>query len=129
MDVRTSLNAKLPRDLFLQKDCLMVDWLISCYTWWSKAKFLKSLIKTWQKEVRVQLKHCSKPFCISKADCIIRVKDYLTNIWSIRWCFLEKCGIDLPITNGDQIPLQWKWKQLSSNLSIQKLGHFRKRKF
>ena len=34
-----------------------------------------------------------------------RVKDYLKNIWNLRYYFIKKFGVDPPVTNGDQIPL------------------------
>ena len=35
----------------------------------------------------------NKRFSISKADCIIRIKKHLKNIWNIRRYFLQKFGI------------------------------------
>ena len=68
-------------------------------------KFSNQWVKGWKLEYGVSLRHPNKRYSISKEDCSIRVQDYLKNIWNVRHYFITKFGIDLPIMNGDQIPL------------------------
>ena len=42
---------------------------------------------------------------LKKKDRVVRIQDYLKNIWMIREHFLDRYGIDPPIIKGDQIPL------------------------
>ena len=57
------------------------------------------------KEYDVSLHKPNKRFAIKNEDRIIRIKDYLQNIWMVRKYFLDTYSIDPPIINGDQMPL------------------------
>ena len=57
------------------------------------------------KEYNVSLRKPNKKYAIKKEDRIIRIKDYLKNIWTIRKYFIHKYGVDPPAINGDQMPL------------------------
>ena len=66
---------------------------------------LKYWIQDWMKEYNVSLRKPNKHFAIKNEDRIIRIKDYLPNIWTVRKYFLDTYGVDPPIINGDQMPL------------------------
>ena len=68
-------------------------------------KFGNQWIKEWEQEYGVSLPKPNKRYAIKKEDLVIRLEDYLKNIWRIRRYFLEKYGVDPPIINGDQMPL------------------------
>ena len=57
------------------------------------------------KECNVSLRKPNKRFAIKNEDRIIRIKDYLQNILTVRKYFLDTYGVDPPIINGDQMPL------------------------
>ena len=57
------------------------------------------------KEYNVSLRKSNQRFAIKNEDRIIRIKDYLHNIWTVRKYFLDTYGVDPPIINGDQMPL------------------------
>ena len=62
-------------------------------------------IKDWEEEYGLSLRKLIKRFAIKKEDLVVRLEDYLKNVWAARRSFLEKYGIDPPIINGDQMPL------------------------
>ena len=55
--------------------------------------------------MRVSLWKPNKRYSIKKEDLAERLQDYLKNVWSIRRYFIEKCGVDPPVINGDRMPL------------------------
>ena len=57
------------------------------------------------KEYNVSFRKPSERHALKKEDRVVRIQDYLKNIWMIREYFLERYGIDPSIINGDQIPL------------------------
>ena len=57
------------------------------------------------KEYNVSFRKPSERHALKKEDRVVRIQDYLKNIWMIREYFLDTYGIDPPIINGDQIPL------------------------
>ena len=57
------------------------------------------------KEYNVSLRKPNKRFAIKNEDRLIRIKDYLQHIWTVRKYFLDTYGVDPPIINGDQTPL------------------------
>ena len=69
-------------------------------------KFSKNWIQDLMKEYNVSLRKPNKRFAIKNEDRIIRIKDYFQNIWTVRKYFLDTYGVDPPIINGDQVPLQ-----------------------
>ena len=108
IDVRTSLNARLPKSLFLlQAKKLYEDWLQQHPDTpeEEKLQFSNQWIKGWEEEYGVSLRKPNKRYSISRDDCIVRTEDYLKNIWSLRHYFIKTFGIDPPIINGDQMPL------------------------
>ena len=62
-----------------------------------KLKFSKQWIQDWVKEYNVSLRKPNKKYAIKKEDRIIRIKDYLKNIWTVRKHFIDKYGVDPPI--------------------------------
>ena len=57
------------------------------------------------KEYNVSLRKPKKKYAIKKEDGIIRIKDYLNNIWTVRKYFIDRYGVDPTVINGDQMPL------------------------
>ena len=57
------------------------------------------------KKYKVSLHKPNKRFPIKNKDRIIRIKDYLQNIWTVRKYFLDTYGVGPPIINGDQMLL------------------------
>ena len=53
----------------------------------------------------VSLRHPNKRFQRMQADREERVFELLKNIWTVRKYFIENFGVDIPVLNGDQIPL------------------------
>ena len=68
-------------------------------------KFSKHWIQNWMKEYNVSLRKPNKKYAIKKEDRIIRIKDYLKNIWMVRKYFIDKYGVDPPVINRDQMSL------------------------
>ena len=68
-------------------------------------KFSSKWIKSWEKEYVLSLRRPNKRYSIKKEDFLIRLRDYLQNLWTVRRYFIEKYGVDPPIINGDQMPL------------------------
>ena len=90
VDVRTALKARLPKRLFIQKaKQLYGDWLKDNPTpVEEQLKFSKHWIRDWEKEYGVSRRKPNKRYSISKEDCVIRVTDYLYNIWLVTRYFL-----------------------------------------
>ena len=126
VDVRTSLKARLPRSLFLlQAKKLYDEWLLQHPVPLNEQlKFTKPWIQGWEKEYGVSLRKPNKRYSISKDDCVIRVKDYLQNIWHIRNYFLTKFGTDPPIINGDQMPLHRNESSAQATLNFKNADTF-----
>ena len=106
--VRTSLNARLPKALFLlQANKIYEDWLQQHpgTPEEEKLQFSNQWIKGWEEEYGLSFHKPNKRYSISRDDCIVRTEDYLKNSWSIRHYFIKTFGIDPPIINGDQMPL------------------------
>ena len=70
-----------------------------------KLQFSNQWIKGWEQEYGISLRKPNKRYSISKENCIVRVQDYLKNIWSLRYYFIKTFGVDPPIINGDHMPL------------------------
>lgn len=58
------------------------------------------------KEYNVSLRKPNKGHALRKEDRVVRLQDYLKNIWMIRKDFVDTYSIDPRILNGDQMPLQ-----------------------
>ena len=56
------------------------------------------------KECKVSLQKPNKRFVIKNKDRIIRIKDYLQNIWTVRMYFFDTYCVDSLIINGYQMP-------------------------
>ena len=68
-----------------------------------RLKFSKQWIKGWMKVGVSQRK--PKRFAISRAERKIRIIEFLKNVWHVRYWFRSTFGRDIPIINGDQMPL------------------------
>ena len=99
---------RLPRAMFkLQANTFYVEWLQQHPDTPDEERlmFSNTWIQDWETKYGVPLKKPNKRYSIAKEDVIIRVTDYLKNIWTVRRYFIETFGIDPPIINGDQMPL------------------------
>ena len=121
IDVRTSLKARLPKSLFVLKAKeYYKDWLQQ-YPGTpeeEKLRFSNQWIKGWEHEYGISLRKPNKRYSISKENCIVRVQDYLKNIWSLRYYFIKTFGVDPPIINGDQMPLHQNESSEQATLSF-----------
>ena len=72
------------------------------------------------KKYNVSLRKPNKKYAIKKEDRIIRIKNYLKNIWTVRKNFIDKYGVDPTVINGDQMPLH-RNKSASQKTSSLKL--------
>ena len=110
INVRGVLKGRLPIKIFRSK-------YQQVYNEWLKQqpepvreqdqlKFSKHWIQDWMKEYKVSLRKPNKKYAIKKEDWIIRIKDYLKNIWTVRKYFINKYGVGPPVFNGDQMPLR-----------------------
>ena len=81
-------------------------------------KFSKHWIQYWIKEYNVSLSKPNKKYAIKKEDRIIRIKDYLENVWTLRKYFIDKYGVDPPVFNGDQMPLHRNESTSQKTLSL-----------
>ena len=107
IDVRESLKGRLPRRLFkLKANQMYEDWLRENPTpVYERLKFGNNWIKQWEAEYGISLRKPNKRYSVKKGDLVIRLQDYLKNVWRIRRYFIEKYGVDPPTINGDQMPL------------------------
>ena len=107
--MRSSLKARLPRKMFkTQCKVFYEQWLSQQPVGIREEKrivFSNSWIRNWMKEYGVSLRHPNKRFQIKQVDREERVFEYLKNIWTVLKFFLDNFGVDLPITNSDQMPL------------------------
>ena len=53
----------------------------------------------------LSLHHPNKRFQIKQSEREEGVYEYLKNVWTVRKFFIDNYGVDLPIINGDQMPL------------------------
>ena len=70
------------------------------------------------KVYNVSLHKSNKRLAKKNEDCIIRIKDYLQNIWTVRKYFLDTYDVDPPIINGDQMPLHRNESAVQKTLSL-----------
>ena len=105
VDIRGSLKARFPKRLLtLKARQLYSDWITQNPLQENERplKFGNQWVKEWECEYNISLR---KRFSIPQEVRIIRVNDYLQNIWSLRQYFIRKYNIDPPVINGDQMPL------------------------
>ena len=57
------------------------------------------------KENNVNLRKPIKRYTLKKEDRVVRLQDYLENIWMVKKYFYDTYGIQPPIINGDQMSL------------------------
>ena len=96
VDVRESLKGRLPRRWFkLKAQQLYVDWLVQNHAPENeKLTFSNKWIKLWENDYEVSLKRPNKRYSIIGEDLLIRLRDYLQNVWTVRRFFIEKYGVD-----------------------------------
>ena len=58
------------------------------------------------REYGVSLRHPNKRFQTKQADREEPIFEYLKNIWTVRKFFIDNFGLDPPVINSDQMPLQ-----------------------
>ena len=107
VDIRGSLKGRFPKRLLtLKARQLYSDWIKRNPLQENERplKFGNQWVKEWECEY-ISLRKPNKRFRISQEDRIIRVNNYLQNIWSVRQYFIRKYNIDPPVINGDQMPL------------------------
>ena len=92
-------------------------------------KFIKHWMQDWMKEYNVSLRKPNKKYVIKKEDRIIRIKDYLKNICTVRKYFIDKYGVDPPVINGDQMPLHRNESGSQKTLSLKSEEFFLKENY
>lgn len=70
-------------------------------------KFSNPWLKSWCQEYGVSLKLPNKRFSISNENRIERIQEYITNVLRVRIYYYKKFGVNVPIINGDQMPLRF----------------------
>ena len=100
------MKGRLLRRLFkLKAQQLYTEWLVqNPIPENEKLKFSNKWIKSWENQYGVSLRRPNKRYSIKKG-LLIRLRDYLQNLWTVRRDFIKKYGVDPPIINGDQMPL------------------------
>jgi len=92
-------------------------------------KFSDHWIQDWMNEYNVSLRKPNKRYVIKQEDRIIRLKDYLQNVWIVRKYFVDTYGKDPPIINGDQMPLHRNESAGQKTLSLKSEGTFVKENY
>ena len=120
VDVRTAMKGRIPRKLFKLKAIELYDkWLEqNPIPEVERLTFSKHWIQDWDKDYGVSLRKPNKRHSISKEDCVIRVTDYLKNIWTVRRYFSFHFGCEPPIYNGDQMPVHQNEVSEQKTLSL-----------
>ena len=98
IDVRKTLKGRLPRRIFKMKanqNPVPEN---------ERLTFSNQWVKEWEQEYGISLRKPNKKYSIKKEDLVECLQDYLKNVWRVR-LFIEKYGVDLPVINGDQMPL------------------------
>ena len=57
------------------------------------------------RDFNVSLRKPNKRYSIKSEDRKKRIMEHIKNIWLARKYFLDKFGVEIPIINGDQMPL------------------------
>ena len=89
----------------------------------------KHWIQNWMKEYNVSPRKPNKKYAIKKEDRIIRIKDYLKNIWTVRKYFIDKYGVDPPVINGDHMTLHRNESASQKTLSLKSEEFFVKENY
>ena len=109
IDIRSSLKARLPKSMFkAQCKIFHKQWLLQQEKEVPEEKkivFSNKWIRGWMQEYNVSLLKPNKRFQIKQAHRKERIFEYLENIWTVKKFFIDNFGLDLPIINGDQMPL------------------------
>ena len=109
IDIRSSLKARLPKSMFkTQCKIFYEQWLSPQEKEVPEEKkivFSNKWIRGWMQEYNVSLLKPNKRFQIKQAHRKERIFEYLENIWTVKKFFIDNFGLDLPIINGDQMPL------------------------
>ena len=112
INVRGALKGSLPIKMFRTK-CQQV------YSEWLKQqpktipeeeqlKFSTQWIRDWMEEFNVSLRKPNKQFAIKKDDRVIRIKDYLQNIWTVQ-------GLRRRVVQGGHDPTTFLQSKIKSN--------------
>ena len=67
--------------------------------------FSRTWIYKWMKEYRVSLRAINKRFCLPFDERVVRIKDIFETVLRARHYFWVHYNYDIPIINGDQMPL------------------------
>ena len=109
VDIRFSLKARLPVNVFRdQAKFLYQEWFSQQTEQIAKEnqlKFSRTWIKNWMRDFNVSLRKPNKRYSIPYEDRKERIIEYIKNVWLIRKYFLDTFGVEIPIINGDQMPL------------------------
>ena len=106
IDVRGGLKGRLPRKMFRMK-------CVELFQTWGETQeqpcptleFSDRWIDSWMKEYRVSLNKPNKRFALSQTERVVRLLEFLKNIWRIRHYFNVRYGKEPVVINGDQMPL------------------------
>ena len=122
INLRGALKGRLPIKMFRTKfQQVYSEWLQQqpkTIPEEEQLKFSKHWIRDWMVEYNVSLRKPNKWFAIQKEDRVIKIKDYLQNIRTVRKYFLDKYGIDSLIINGDHMPLHRNESSSQKTLSL-----------
>ena len=109
IDVRTALKGRLPKKLFLAK----AKELLQSYNEERRKRredpetilFSNRWLKGWCKQFHVSMKRPNKRFSITQEKRKRRIISFLKNIWTARYFFEKKYGVNPAILSADQMPL------------------------
>ena len=133
IDVRGTLKARLPRTLFKsQCEVFYEEWL-------SQQKepvpeeerpvFSNHWIRNWMLEYGVSLLKPNKRYQIPHSDRVERIEEFLLNIWRVRKYFLDVFNVEIPILNGDQMPLHRNESHTNKTMSAKNQDVFVKENY
>ena len=109
IDIRGSLKGRLPRLLFKSQATIFYDeWLSQQDQPVPESErpvFSNNWISGWMREHRVSLRKPNKRYQIKYDDRVERIQEYILNIWRVRKYFWDNFNVEIPIVNGDQMPL------------------------
>ena len=121
IDIRGILKARWPISIFReQAKAFYQEWLQTQdpIQDFEKLKFTNPWIFTWMRHHHVSLKLPNKRYSISSEDRKERMTEYIKNIWLVRKYFRDTFNVDIPIINGDQIPLHRNESSNQKTLTI-----------
>ena len=94
-----------------------------------RLKFTNPWLRDWMKEYGVSLRKPNKRYAIKQEERIERITEYLMNIWRIRKFFFEKYKKEIPIINGDQMPLHRNESSGQRSLNLKNMDCFVKENY